>query len=211
MKKQLIFLLSAGPYAPVCTKPPPKTRISTYQGKSTGAAPISLARASSSSRYLARQNVNFQATAAATRTAGGLLNSITDTSGGDGYTTAPTVTITGGGGSGATAIVHVSADAVLAITISNHGTGYTSDPTVTIAPPPANLVYPTFWSNDGTSNQGSQPAVAVAVGVTNGLFTVGVGDTTQSNMLVPIRPRCSPSRICFWASGSMMARMGLRS
>ena len=34
----------------------------------------------------------------------------------------------------------------------------------------------TFWSNDGTSTAGSQPGNAVAVAVTNGLFSVRLGD-----------------------------------
>lgn len=60
--------------------------------------------------------------------------SITD--GGSGYTNAPTVTISGGGGTGATAVATVSNGAVNKITITNPGIGYTSTPTITIAPPP---------------------------------------------------------------------------
>lgn len=40
----------------------------------------------------------------------------------------------------------------------------------------------TFWSNDGTSVAGSEPALAVAVQVNRGLFTVLLGDTSTSNM-----------------------------
>ncbi len=40
----------------------------------------------------------------------------------------------------------------------------------------------TFWSNDGTSNAGSQPVSAVALTVTNGLYSVLLGDTTLTNM-----------------------------
>jgi len=102
--------------------------------------------------------------------------------GGNGYTTAPVVTITGGGGSGASASTTISGSAVNSISIINPGSGYTSTPSVTIAPPPADIVYASFWSNDGTSSAGSEPASAVSVAVTNGLFTVGLGDTTQANM-----------------------------
>jgi formylglycine-generating enzyme required for sulfatase activity len=59
-------------------------------------------------------------------------------------------------------------------------TPYSSAPTVTIAPPP--ISYLTYWSNDGTSVNGSEPATNVTVAVTNGLFTVVLGDTTISNM-----------------------------
>ena len=130
--------------------------------------------------------ISAPATATASAPVGGLINTITVTAGGYGYTSAPVVTITGGGGSGATAIAHLNANAVLSITLNTRGSAYTSVPTVTIAPPPPDLVYPTLWSNDGTGNPGSQPFLAVPVGVTNGLFTVGVGDTTLSNMIVPI-------------------------
>ena len=51
---------------------------------------------------------------------------------GSGYTSAPTVTISGGGGSGARAIVKVEAGAVTEIKVTHHGTGYTGAPTVTI-------------------------------------------------------------------------------
>ncbi|MDB6121639.1 MAG: hypothetical protein JWQ71_632 [Pedosphaera sp.] len=40
----------------------------------------------------------------------------------------------------------------------------------------------TYWSNDGTSNNGSQPNNAVTIGVTNGLFNVMLGDTALANM-----------------------------
>src|ERR1035441_8918178 len=41
----------------------------------------------------------------------------------------------------------------------------------------------TYWSNDGTSDNGSEPTAAVSVGVANGLFTMILGDTTLSNMM----------------------------
>ena len=40
----------------------------------------------------------------------------------------------------------------------------------------------TFWSNDGTSAAGSQPAAAVALTVTKGLYSVLLGDTSLPNM-----------------------------
>src|SRR3954468_19579799 len=42
----------------------------------------------------------------------------------------------------------------------------------------------TFWSNDNTSVAGSQPIGAVAITVTNGLYSVLLGDTTVPNMAV---------------------------
>ena len=105
--------------------------------------------------------------------------------GGSGYSSAPTVTISGGGGSGATATAIISDGAVTAINPGQAGTGYTSTPTVTIAPPPPDITYSNYWNNDGSS--GSQPESAVSVGVTNGLFTVILGNTALANMTaVPV-------------------------
>jgi len=104
------------------------------------------------------------------------------TCGGSGYVTTPAVTITGGGGSGALAQSTISGGVVNGISIMSPGSGYTGTPTVTIAAPPANISYTTYWSNDGTSSVGSEPAAALAVNVTNGLFVVVLGDTTVANM-----------------------------
>jgi hypothetical protein len=40
----------------------------------------------------------------------------------------------------------------------------------------------TFWSNDGTSVNGSQPTNAVSLSVSNGLYSVLLGDTAITNM-----------------------------
>lgn len=52
------------------------------------------------------------------------------TAGGTGYTTAPTVAITGGGGTGMAATAITNGSAVTGLTFTNLGTGYTSNPTV---------------------------------------------------------------------------------
>jgi FtsP/CotA-like multicopper oxidase with cupredoxin domain len=62
----------------------------------------------------------------------GSLTGITITSGGSGYSATPAVTITGGGGTGASATATVTAGVITAITLGSGGTGYTSTPTVTI-------------------------------------------------------------------------------
>ncbi len=64
---------------------------------------------------------------------GGRLQSISVTAGGSGYTTAPTVTISGGGGTGALATATVSGGAVTKISVLYKGFGYTTAPTVTIS------------------------------------------------------------------------------
>src|SRR4051812_24973697 len=40
----------------------------------------------------------------------------------------------------------------------------------------------TLWSNDGTSNSGSEPTNAVSLGVSNGLYSVLLGDSGLTNM-----------------------------
>jgi predicted secreted hydrolase len=60
------------------------------------------------------------------------LSAIAVTSGGSGYTSAPTVEITGGGGALALATAVVSAGKVTAIVLVSPGTGFTSIPTVTL-------------------------------------------------------------------------------
>jgi hypothetical protein len=130
-------------------------------------------------------NANHQATATANAPSGGYIIGYNVVSGGNGYTGTPAVTVSGGGGAGALATAHVSGGVVTSITVynGNFGNGnYTSAPTVTVAPPPPNFSYTTFWSNDGTSVTGSPPVSAVSVGVTNGLFTVVLGDATLANM-----------------------------
>lgn len=71
---------------------------------------------------------------------GTAISSISVTSGGSGYTTAPTVLLMGGGGSGATATATVTAGAVTAITVTTGGTGYTSPPEVVITTLPSQTV-----------------------------------------------------------------------
>jgi hypothetical protein len=63
----------------------------------------------------------------------GALTTIIVTNGGSGYTSVPTVSITGGGGSGATATAVISGGAITSLTVSSSGTGYTSAPTVSFS------------------------------------------------------------------------------
>ena len=56
--------------------------------------------------------------------------------GGEGYVVPPQVTITGGGGSGATATAQISKGVVTGFTMIKAGINYTGAPTITIEPPP---------------------------------------------------------------------------
>ena len=40
----------------------------------------------------------------------------------------------------------------------------------------------TYWSNDGTSTAGSEPAAAVSAEVDDGFYSVYLGDSTVANM-----------------------------
>lgn len=60
------------------------------------------------------------------------ITAIAVSTGGSGYTVAPTVVITGGGGTGATATATIGSGAVTAFTVTAGGTGYTSAPTITL-------------------------------------------------------------------------------
>lgn len=106
--------------------------------------------------------VPTQATATANISAGSVF-SITVTNGGSGYgASPPSVTISGGGGSGAVAYATLTNGVVTSITMSVTGTGYTSAPTVTISPP-ATIVpsTTTFWRlgvwSVGSASIGGQP------------------------------------------------------
>lgn len=63
---------------------------------------------------------------------GQTLKTITVANGGTGYTAVPTVTVTGGGGTEATATAVISGGKVTKIVISNYGKNFTSAPAVTI-------------------------------------------------------------------------------
>src|SRR5690348_3077632 len=77
-----------------------------------------------------------QQTAGATASmTNGFVIAITVTNGGSGYSFAPGVTITGGGGTGAIANSTISNGAVIAITVTDAGSGYVSVPQVLIDPP----------------------------------------------------------------------------
>ena len=85
------------------------------------------------------------------------VTSVALTAGGTGYTSAPTVTFTGGGGTGATATATV-AGPVTSATVTNGGSGYTSAPTVTF----------TGGGGTGATASAVMSGSVTAVTVTNG-------------------------------------------
>ena len=62
----------------------------------------------------------------------GQIKSVYLSNGGSGYATAPTITFTGGGGSGAAATAYVSGGVITRILITSTGSNYSSAPTVVI-------------------------------------------------------------------------------
>ena len=64
-----------------------------------------------------------------------MVSKINVSDGGLGYGKAPQVTLTGGGGTGASAIALVEAGKVTAIIVTSAGLSYRSAPVVKIAPP----------------------------------------------------------------------------
>ena len=61
------------------------------------------------------------------------LTGVKVVNGGSDYTSVPTVVVSGGGGTGATATAAIAAGKVLAITVTSLGSGYTTTPTITVS------------------------------------------------------------------------------
>ena len=111
----------------------------------------------------------------------GFLVNANITAAGAGYSNAPTVTVIGGGGTGAQLVAQISNSGVVTnVVVLNPGSGYTTVPSIQFSAPP--LAFASLWSNDSTSINGSQPSGACSLGVTNGLYSVLLGDTTVGNM-----------------------------
>jgi hypothetical protein len=85
-------------------------------------------------RWLTPKVILSTATATVTRT-GNSVSSVDVVSGGSGYTTVPSVTFSGGAGTGAAATAVVTGGVVTSIILTAGGSGYTTNPTVTIAAP----------------------------------------------------------------------------
>jgi hypothetical protein len=93
----------------------------------------------------------------------GIIYDIEMTDGGEGYTSAPTVNISGGGGSGQVLSAVMSSTSVMYVSVLQGGSGFTSVPTVTFG---------TQWTASTAVSTGDQ------IYYTNRLYTVTVGGTT---------------------------------
>lgn len=95
----------------------------------------------------------------------GMLRTINITNNGTGYTSAPTVTFTGGGGTGASATAVLQNGSVIKIIINDNGKNYTTAPTVRIGTP---------WTASTALTLGTQ------IFQSNRLYTVTVAGTTNT-------------------------------
>lgn len=122
------------------------------------------------SGYLFQENVvlafsgggsdNGAAATATINAAVGGVSSVVVTSPGSGYTTASVITFTGGGGTGAQAVISGAVDGqITQITVINPGTGYTSAPTVA-------ATVGTGLAANATIIKGQVSAITVATGGT---------------------------------------------
>ena len=110
------------------------------------------------------------------------------TNGGAGYVVAPTVTFSGGGGSGAAGTAILSGGQVVGVAITNGGTGYTSAPGVTFSSGTAaataqltsvSRAGQTLTFNIGTLNAGATATFVIAAQVDTA--NIPAGDTTLTN------------------------------
>ena len=69
--------------------------------------------------------------------------------------------------------------------VTSHGTNFTGQGGFKFAIIENVITGDSVWSNDGSSNQGSEPTKAISVTVQDGLFIVGLGDSSQGMMAIP--------------------------
>ena len=102
------------------------------------------------------------------------VQSVVITNPGAGYTLAPTLQITGGGGSGAAGTVFIGDGAVGIVTLSDAGSGYTTAPTVTITAPV------------GVGTQATAEAVVSSAGTITSINIVNAGAGYTSSPTITI-------------------------
>jgi len=102
-------------------------------------------------------------------------NSFAVTTGGTSYSNTPTVVISGGGGTGATATANVSSGAITGFTITNPGVGYWGIPTITVTDSSGSGVAVTANQDDFTAvgAVAQLPGSGYTTAPTVGSYTVG--------------------------------------
>lgn len=99
------------------------------------------------------------------------IRGIAVTAGGSGYTSPPSISISGGGGTGAAATCVINTSTVTAVVITAGGTGYTTPPTVTIS---------------GGGGSGATAYSTTALGVVNQIVVTNAGSGYTSTPSVTI-------------------------
>jgi len=124
----------------------------------------------------------------------GPVTNIAVTASGSGYTSVPTVTLSGGAGSGATAtaVVDQLPQGLTSVTITNPGVGYTSNPAVTITP---------------TDGNGSGAIVNATVSDTEPVVSVGPSGATWATPPACYASGNTPTVIFTPASATATANM----
>ena len=138
-------------------------------------------------------NVNATAVAITTQRAGIFsIDRIVLTHAGIGYTEAPLVTITGGGGVGAaaTAAIETTDFGIVDFTMSNNGVGYAATPTISIvgastspASAEVNLLADNTISDIFVKNAGIGYTVAPTVIISNPSLNTGVGNFERGELV----------------------------
>lgn len=122
----------------------------------------------------------------------GTIVAINITDGGTGYTSAPTVSFTGGGGTGAAATAIVPASSITGINLTNAGSGYTSTPTVTLTGGGGTGATATATLSSGGTYYGQ-----VFLVTTMGRSTAGARSMAQMEVVTPVRGIASTGALTF--------------
>lgn len=113
---------------------------------------------------------------------GGVITGANVVDGGAGYDSPPVVVVSGGG-SGAILTAEVLDGVVSRVVVTNGGRDYTEgEANVELSAPAVSLGVETYWCNDGTSVAGGEPVSSVMIPVSQGLYSVLLGDATLLNM-----------------------------
>ena len=115
----------------------------------------------------------------------------------------PGVSISAPSGSGAVLTAVVAPDGSIAsVTIDQPGSGYVDGfYGATIGFPPGFTQYVnTAWSNDGSGGNGTEPGTSVTIPVTNGLYSVKLGDTTAGMAALTNGSFNAPLHLRVWFS-----------
>jgi hypothetical protein len=130
----------------------------------------------------------------------GFITEVQVTDGGRGYASPPNIVITSASGSNAVLRALVAGGVVTGVEVVNPGRGYSPSVTLGFSAPPPDMVFETYWSNDGSSKEGREPERPVSLPVTRGLYAVPLGDTEVPGMsAIPTEALAHPDvRLRIW-------------